>query len=93
MISTLEIVEDKIQEGPIRCIFFSEFHHIAGPKITCQVKLKDYNKNFLLSPEHLVRFIFHFSQVPDNFVSKDIFDNVSVYIIPKAQLQRSTITV
>ncbi|XP_043684517.1 GATOR complex protein NPRL2 isoform X3 [Vespula pensylvanica] len=67
MISTLEIVEDQIQEGPIRCIFFSEFHHIAGPKITCQV--------------------------PDNFVSKDIFDNVSVYIIPKAQLQRSTITV
>ncbi|XP_015115032.1 GATOR complex protein NPRL2 isoform X1 [Diachasma alloeum] len=56
--------EDK---SAIRCIFFSEFHHIAGPKITCQV--------------------------PDNYVSKDIFDNVSVYIIPKAQLQRSTITV
>ncbi|KAI4490924.1 hypothetical protein M0802_010598, partial [Mischocyttarus mexicanus] len=34
-----------------------------------------------------------FFKVPDNFVSKDIFDNVSVYIIPKAQLQRSTITV
>ncbi|XP_057321013.1 GATOR complex protein NPRL2 isoform X1 [Microplitis mediator] len=56
--------EDK---GVIRCIFFSEFHHIAGPKITCQV--------------------------PDNHVSKDLFDNVSVYIIPKAQLQRSTLTV
>ncbi|CAG5089780.1 Similar to Nprl2: GATOR complex protein NPRL2 (Drosophila melanogaster) [Cotesia congregata] len=54
-------------KGVIRCIFFSEFHHIAGPKITCQV--------------------------PDNHVSKDIFDNVSVYIIPKAQLQRSTLTV
>ncbi|KAH0949649.1 hypothetical protein HN011_007984 [Eciton burchellii] len=54
-------------EDPIRCIFFAEFHHIAGPKITCQV--------------------------PDNFISKDIFDNVSVYIIPKAQLQRSTITI
>ncbi|XP_047368693.1 GATOR complex protein NPRL2 isoform X5 [Vespa velutina] len=67
MISLLETAKDKIQEGPIRCIFFSEFHHIAGPKITCQV--------------------------PDNFVSKDIFDNVNVYIIPKAQLQRSTITV
>ncbi|XP_015179616.1 PREDICTED: nitrogen permease regulator 2-like protein isoform X1 [Polistes dominula] len=65
--AAVESTEDKIQEGPIRCIFFSEFHHIAGPKITCQV--------------------------PDNFVSKDIFDNVSVYIIPKAQLQRSTITV
>ncbi|XP_029175760.1 GATOR complex protein NPRL2 [Nylanderia fulva] len=59
--------EEKGQEGPIRCIFFAEFHHIAGPKITCQV--------------------------PDNFISKDIFDNVSVYIIPKAQLQRSTITI
>ncbi|XP_046814588.1 GATOR complex protein NPRL2 isoform X3 [Vespa crabro] len=67
MISLLETAKDKVQEGPIRCIFFSEFHHIAGPKITCQV--------------------------PDNFVSKDIFDNVNVYIIPKAQLQRSTITV
>lgn len=67
MSSTIESVEDKGQEGPIRCIFFSEFHHIAGPKITCQV--------------------------PDNFISKDIFDNVSVFIIPKAQLQRSTITV
>ena len=32
-------------------------------------------------------------QVPDNFISKEIFDNISVYIIPKAQLQRSTITV
>ncbi|XP_014479274.1 PREDICTED: nitrogen permease regulator 2-like protein isoform X3 [Dinoponera quadriceps] len=67
MTSIAENVEEKIQEDPIRCIFFSEFHHIAGPKITCQV--------------------------PDNFISKDIFDNVSVYIIPKAQLQRSTITV
>ncbi|XP_044013900.1 GATOR complex protein NPRL2, partial [Aphidius gifuensis] len=57
----------KDDQSIIRCIFFSEFHHIAGPKITCQV--------------------------PDNFVSKDIFDNVSVYIIPKAQLQRSIITV
>lgn len=32
-------------------------------------------------------------QVPDNYISKDTFDTVSVYIIPKAQLQRSTITV
>ena len=30
-------LEERGQEGPIRCIFFSEFHHIAGPKITCQV--------------------------------------------------------
>ncbi|XP_046426654.1 GATOR complex protein NPRL2 isoform X1 [Neodiprion pinetum] len=65
--SPLDSNDEKGQEGPIRCIFFSEFHHIAGPKITCQV--------------------------PDNYILKDIFDNVSVYIIPKAQLQRSTITV
>lgn len=26
------------QEGPIRCIFLSEFHDTAGSKITCQVK-------------------------------------------------------
>lgn len=25
------------QEGPIRCIFFCEFHPTAGPIITCQV--------------------------------------------------------
>lgn len=25
------------EEGPIRCIFLCEFHHVAGPKITCQV--------------------------------------------------------
>ncbi|KAL0272236.1 UNVERIFIED_CONTAM: hypothetical protein PYX00_005292 [Menopon gallinae] len=55
------------REGPIKCIFLSEFHPTAGPKITCQV--------------------------PENYISKDKFDTVSVYIIPKAQLQRSTITV
>ncbi|PNF30389.1 Nitrogen permease regulator 2-like protein [Cryptotermes secundus] len=32
-------------------------------------------------------------QVPDNYISKEIFDAVSVYIIPKAQLQRSILTV
>lgn len=25
------------QEDPIRCIFFSEFHPVVGPMITCQV--------------------------------------------------------
>jgi hypothetical protein len=25
-------------EGPIRCIFLCEFHHVAGPIITCQVR-------------------------------------------------------
>lgn len=36
---SLENIGDKEQEDPIRCIFFAEFHHIAGPKITCQVRL------------------------------------------------------
>ncbi|XP_059489456.1 GATOR complex protein NPRL2 [Neocloeon triangulifer] len=55
------------REGPIRCIFFSEFHPTAGPKISCQV--------------------------PEDFISKEVFDAVSVYIIPKQQLQRSILTV
>ncbi|KAG8231974.1 hypothetical protein J437_LFUL008895 [Ladona fulva] len=32
-------------------------------------------------------------QVPNDYVSKETFDAVSVYIIPKAQLQRSILTV
>ncbi|GLH15915.1 GATOR complex protein NPRL2, partial [Gryllus bimaculatus] len=32
-------------------------------------------------------------QVPEDYVSKEIFDAVSVYIIPKTQLQRSILTV
>ncbi|XP_039292536.1 GATOR complex protein NPRL2 [Nilaparvata lugens] len=32
-------------------------------------------------------------QVPDDFISKDTFEAVSVYIIPKAQLQRCTLTI
>ncbi|CAG9103130.1 unnamed protein product [Plutella xylostella] len=32
-------------------------------------------------------------QVPENYISKDIFDTVSHYIIPKVQLQRCTLTV
>lgn len=82
--------EDKKHEDPIRCIFFSEFHPIVGPKITCQV-----NKYFVQSTSFSKLFTTELNcfQVPDNFISKDIFDNVSVYIIPKAQLQRSIITV
>lgn len=32
-------------------------------------------------------------QVPENYISKDMFDTVSHYIIPKVQLQRCTLTV
>lgn len=58
---------NNVKEGPIRCIFFCEFHHTAGPIISCQV--------------------------PENYISKELFDSISVYIITKAELQRSTITV
>lgn len=73
------------QIGPIRCIFLSEFHPLLGPKITCQVgdnieNVASNNKTNL-------------SQVPDGYVSKDIFDSVNVYIIPKPQLQRCILTV
>lgn len=44
-------IDEQNQEGPIRCIFFSEFHPTAGPKIICQVNnfynKFVYNKNFL----------------------------------------------
>ncbi|CAB0014560.1 unnamed protein product [Nesidiocoris tenuis] len=55
------------KEGPIRCIFFCEFHPTTGPKISVQV--------------------------PADFISKDTFEAVSVYLITKAQLLRSTLTV
>ncbi|XP_008196607.1 GATOR1 complex protein NPRL2 [Tribolium castaneum] len=55
------------QEGPIRCIFFCEFHPTAGPIISCQE--------------------------PEQYISKELFDSISVYIITKAELQKSTITV
>ncbi|XP_072382097.1 GATOR1 complex protein NPRL2 [Diabrotica undecimpunctata] len=66
-----ELLKNRIEfprkEGPIRCIFFCEFHPTAGPIISCQV--------------------------PENYISKELFDSISVYIITKAELQRSVITV
>ncbi|CAH1154224.1 unnamed protein product [Phaedon cochleariae] len=61
------VVPNNGKEGPIRCIFFCEFHPTAGPIISCQV--------------------------PANYISKELFDSISVYIITKAELQKSTITV
>lgn len=57
----------KIEESPIKCIFYSEFHHTTGPKITFQV--------------------------PNDYVSKELFDSYVCYIIPKEELQRKLITV
>lgn len=31
------------REGPINCIFLTEFHHTAGPKITCQVGVSQWS--------------------------------------------------
>nr|CAD7458199.1 unnamed protein product [Timema tahoe] len=41
----------------------------------------------------LVILMFSCSQVPEEYVTKEIFDAVSVYIIPKPQLQRTILTV
>lgn len=33
------------------------------------------------------------TQVPNNYISKDVFDTISQYVIPKAQLQRCFVSV
>ncbi|XP_053376462.1 GATOR complex protein NPRL2-like [Mercenaria mercenaria] len=53
--------------GKIKCIFFSEFHIKAGPKITYQV--------------------------PEDYLTKEHFDAIHVYIITKPELQTRLITV
>lgn len=64
----LEADEDFISPaGPLKAIFLSEFHDIAGSKIAVQV--------------------------PVNYISKDHFHAINVYIIPKPQLQRCILTV
>ncbi|VVC87797.1 unnamed protein product [Leptidea sinapis] len=55
------------REGPIRCIFLSEFHPVAGPKIACQF--------------------------PEDYISKEDFDSISTYIIPKPPMQKCTMTI
>lgn len=37
MTNSAQFYEGCGREGPIRCIFLSEFHPVAGSKITCQV--------------------------------------------------------
>ena len=53
--------------GPLRSIFFAEFHPTAGPKIRCQAG--------------------------QDVITKDLFEAISVYIIPKPQLDRTPLTV
>ncbi|KAL4225814.1 Nitrogen permease regulator-like 2 [Mactra antiquata] len=53
--------------GTIKCIFYSEFHPTAGPKIAYQV--------------------------PEEYLSKEHFDAINIYIITKPELQTHLITV
>ncbi|XP_060602303.1 GATOR1 complex protein NPRL2-like [Ruditapes philippinarum] len=53
--------------GKIKCIFFSEFHPSAGPKIAFQV--------------------------PEDYLTKEHFDELSKFIITKPQLMTRLITV
>uniref|UniRef100_UPI00358EAD07 GATOR1 complex protein NPRL2 isoform X1 n=1 Tax=Myxine glutinosa TaxID=7769 RepID=UPI00358EAD07 len=55
------------EDKRVECIFFSEFHPTAGPKITFQV--------------------------PEDYLSRELFDMVHVYIITKPELQNKLITV
>ena len=55
--------------GPLRSIFFAEFHPTAGPMIRCQAPANG-----------------------KDLISKDLFDALSVYIIPKPQLDRTPLT-
>ncbi len=52
-------------EGPLRSIFYAEFHPEAGPVIRCQTPATGRET-----------------------VSKEVFDSISVYIIPKPQLAK-----
>jgi hypothetical protein len=58
-------------EGPIRCIFLSEFHPVAGPKITCQVRVK--------------RFVFRCRYVSFrvNFFAKPVFRYGTNFLLPR----------
>ena len=49
-----EGVDSKDHEGIIRCIFFSEFHHIVGPKITCQVSSREAHKHIQIHEKMLL---------------------------------------
>lgn len=51
MTNSSQFYEGCGQEGPIRCIFLSEFHDTAGSKITCQVNTIQRN-DITLSPNH-----------------------------------------
>lgn len=86
----MEVLEGLSRDGPIRCIFLSEFHPVHGSRISCQVNISSFpNYYHLFIESHLVIL-----QVPDGYISKEIFHAVNVYIIPKPKtLQRCILTV
>ncbi|OXB73226.1 UNVERIFIED_CONTAM: hypothetical protein H355_016406 [Colinus virginianus] len=91
--------------GRIECVFFSEFHPTLGPKITYQVRggfrgsialergggaglgggLNGARVARIRSPP--------VPQVPEDFISRELFDTVQVYVITKPELQNKLITV
>lgn len=83
------------EEGLLRAIFLSEFHttqgnHGVNRYICCKCKperkVQTYQLYLLLTGP-MIR-----TQVPNEVVSKDLFDVFSTFIIPKQQLTSRTIT-
>lgn len=61
------------------------------------------NDNDMKEADHFIKCIFFCKfhavagpqiavQVPDNYISKDVFDTISQYVIPKAHFQRSFVS-
>lgn len=82
-------LSDKYKTGAIKAIFYSEFHPTLGPKISCQV----FHGKLSLNNSFSINVGSSIFKVPEDYVSKEIFDAVSVYIIPKEQLDSCIITV
>ena len=67
----------------IKCLFFSEFHTTAGPKISYQVNKEETQGWYTI-------FI---KQFPESFSLKEAFDLAHEYIITKPQLYGRLMTV
>ncbi|XP_070947863.1 GATOR1 complex protein NPRL2 isoform X4 [Macaca nemestrina] len=80
----------------IECIFFSEFHPTLGPKITYQVPPGlaglGGERDVLESSTGCLKAVVS-RAVPEDFISRELFDTVQVYIITKPELQNKLITV
>ena len=78
--------------GPIRCIFFSEFHATLGPQLVYQVRshLPPPLRPFSVIPNHTLSNADPVAccspQDPPEFVSQDLFTLIEKYIITKPEL-------